>query len=362
MKNEDWPRFGRMAWATLGVLALVVVAGVVLRELALVVVPLLLALFPATLLVPAARWLERWRIPRTLAAIVTLLGGLILFFGVAAGTVTLVVAQLPDILDSAGEGIDGVEELVGRVVPGFEIPAVDEIRGMILDRIETSDEGTGDFATQALSMAMGAVEVVAGMLLVLVVLFFYLKSGRALAEGLAGFVAPGSRERIMPLAEEAWETLGAYFRGQLLVALVDAVFIGIGLVLLGVPLALPLAALVFFGGLFPIVGALATGVLAILVAFSHGGIGIALAVTGLVLAVQQLEGNVLEPLILSQVLDLNPLVIILSITLGAIVLGVLGAFLAVPTAAIGKRLIVRLREATFDEGGQGGKTDPLSAG
>ncbi len=360
MKNEDWPRFGRIAWATLGVLALAVVAGVVLRELALVVVPLLLALFPATLLVPVARWLERWRIPRTVAAIVTLLGGLILFFGVAAGTVTLVVAQLPDILESAGEGIDGVEELVGGVVPGFEIPAVDEIRGMILERIETSEEGSTGFAMQALGMAMGAVEVVAGMLLVLVVLFFYLKSGRALAEGLAGFVAPGSRERLMPLAEEAWETLGAYFRGQLLVALVDAVFIGIGLVLLGVPLALPLAALVFFGGLFPIVGALATGVLAILVAFSHGGIGIALAVTGLVLAVQQLEGNVLEPLILSQVLDLNPLVIIMSITLGAIVLGVLGAFLAVPTAAIGKRLIVRLREGTFDEGGQGGKTDPLT--
>jgi putative heme transporter len=348
LKNENWPRYGRLAWATLGVLALAFIAGVVLRELALVVVPLLLALFPATLLVPVARWLERWRIPRTVAALLTLVGGLLLFFGVAAGTVTLVVAQLPDILDSAGEGVERLEELVGRVVPGFEVPAVDEIRGMILDRIETSDEGAGDFATQALGMVMGAVEVVAGMLLVLVILFFYLKSGRALAEGLAGFMAPGSRERIMFLAEEAWGTLGAYFRGQLLVALVDAVFIGIGLVLLGVPLALPLAVIVFFGGLFPIVGALATGTLAILVAFSDGGLGVALAVTGLVLAVQQLEGNVLEPLILSQVLDLNPLVIILSITLGAIVLGVLGAFLAVPTAAIGKRLIVRLRENTSE--------------
>lgn len=344
MNNEDWPRFGRLAWATLGVLALAVAAGIVLRELALMVVPLLLALFPATLLVPAARWLERWRIPRTLAAILTLLGGLFLFFGVAVGTVTLVVAQLPDILGSAGEGVQRLEELVGRVVPGFEVPAVDEIQGMIQDRIEMSDEGGGDFAVQALSMVMGAVEVVAGMLLLLVIVFFYLKSGRALAEGLAGFVAPGSRDRIMVLAEEAWQTLGAYFRGQLLVALVDAVLIGIGLVLLGVPLALPLAALVFFGGLFPIVGALATGALAILVAFSDGGLGVGLGVAGLILAVQQLEGNVLAPLILSQVLDLNPLVIILSITLGAIVLGMLGAFLAVPVAAIGKRLVLRLRE------------------
>jgi len=346
LKNEDWPRFGRLAWAFLGVLALAAVAGLVLRELSLVVVPLLLALFPATLLVPVVRRLERWRLPRTLAAILTFLGGLILFLGVAAGTVTLVVAQLPDVLDSAGEGIEGLEDLVGRVVPGFEIPAAGDIREMILDRLDGSDdgEGSGEIARQAISMTMSAVEVVAGMVLFLVILFLYLLSGRAMAEGLAGFLAPGSRERIMTLAEEAWETLGAYFRGQLLVALVDAVLIGIGLLILGIPLALPLAAIVFFGGLFPIVGAMATGALAVLVAFSHGGLGIALMVAGIVLAVQQLEGNVLEPLILSQVIDLPPLAIIVSITLGAVVLGVLGAFLAVPAAAIGKRLLLRLRE------------------
>jgi len=346
LKNEDWPRFGRLAWAVLGVLALAAVAGVVLRELSLVVVPLLLAFFPATLLVPLVRRLERWRLPRTLAAILAFLGGLLLLLGVAAGTVTLVVAQLPDVLDSAGEGVEGLEDLVGRVVPGFEIPAADDIREMILDRLDGSDEGagSGEIARQAISMTMSAVEVVAGMVLFLVILFLYLLSGRAMAEGLAGFVAPGSRERIMTLAGEAWETLGAYFRGQLLVALVDAVLIGIGLLILGIPLALPLAAIVFFGGLFPIVGALATGALAVLVAFSHGGLGIALVVAGIVLAVQQLEGNVLEPLILSQVIDLPPLAIIVSITLGAVVLGVLGAFLAVPTAAVGKRLLLRLRE------------------
>lgn len=346
MNKEHWPRFGRLAWATVGVLVLTVIAGVVLRELALVVVPLLLALFPASLLVPPARWLERWRIPRTLAAFLTLLGGLLLFLGIAAGTVTLVVAQLPDILDSAGEGVDRLEGLVGRVVPGFEIPATDQVRQMILDRLEHSEEGgePEEVARQALGMALGAVEVVAGMLLTLVILFFYLKSGRALAAGLAGFVAPGSRERIMTLADEAWETLSAYFRGQLLVALVDAVLIGIGLLVLGVPLALPLAVLVFFGGLFPIIGALVTGGLAVLVAFADGGLWIALAVLGVVLVVQQLESNVLEPLILSRVLDLTPLTIIVSIAVGAIVLGVLGAFLAVPTAAIGKQLIIRLRE------------------
>lgn len=341
-----WPRVGRQAWATLGVLALAVVAGLILRELALVVVPLILALFPATLLVPVARWLERWRIPRTIAALLTLLGGLLLFIGIAAGTVTLVVTQLPDILNSAGEGVERLEGLVGQVIPGFEIPAAHEIRQMILDQLEAPNEGeeSEDVAQKAVSATMGAVEVVAAMLLTLVILFFYLNSGRALAEGLVGFVAPDSQERIMTLADEAWETLGAHFRGQLLVALMDAVLIGIGLFILGIPLALPLAVIVFFGGLFPIIGALASGALAVLVAFAHGGLGIALAVVGLVLMVQQIEGNVLQPLILSHVLDLRPLVIIVAIAVGAIVLGVLGAFLAVPTAAIGKRLILRIRE------------------
>lgn len=141
------------------------------------------------------------------------------------------------------------------------------------------------------------------------------------------------------MADDAWDTLGKYFRGQLLVAFVDAVLIGLALVLLGVPLALPLAAIVFFGGLFPIVGAVVTGFLAVLVALSHGGLVLALVVAGIVLAVQQLEGNVLEPLILSHVIDLHPMAIILSITAGAVVLGILGAFLAVPVAAITKRIL-----------------------
>jgi putative heme transporter len=351
MSAADWPRVGRLAWTALGVLALVVVAGLVLRELALVVVPLVLALFPATLLVPVARRLEQWRIPRVLAAMVTLLGGLLLLAGIAAGTVTLVVAQLPDIVESAGEGIEGLEEQVRRVVPGFEVPALGELRERIQGQILDPEGGASAAAGQFVRMTLGAVEVVAGVLLFVVILFFYVKGGRSLAEGFAGFLAPGSRERVMALADEAWGTLGSYFRGQLLVALVDAIFIGVGLLLLGVPLALPLAVIVFFGGLFPIVGAVATGVLAVLVAFADAGLGVALIVAGLVLAVQQLEGNVLEPLILSQVIDLNPLTIILVITLGAVVLGVLGAFLAVPTAAITKKLVLRLRE-----NGRGGGT------
>lgn len=330
-----------------------VVAWIVVQALAVVVVPLVLALFPATLLVPVARRLERWRVPPAVAALLTLAGGLTLFLGIAAGAVTLVVEQVPDVVDSAGEGVERLEELIGRVVPGFEIPAADELREMMVSGVQNAaedSEGTG-VASRALSMAMSAVEVVSGIVLLVVVLFFYLKDGRLLAEGLAAFVAPDSRKRIMEFADEGWETLVAYFRGQLLVALSDAVLIGIGLVILGVPLALPLSAIVFFGGLFPIIGAFVTGALAILVGFSDGGLGIGLAVLGVVVLVQQLEGNVLEPLILGHAIDLEPLVILVSITVGAILLGVLGAFLAVPAVAVAKKMVVGLRDGDGNERG-----------
>ncbi|MEX0657943.1 MAG: AI-2E family transporter, partial [Egibacteraceae bacterium] len=129
-----------------------------------------------------------------------------------------------------------------------------------------------------------------------------------------------------------WTTLGRYFRGQLLVAAVDAVLIGLGLLLLGIPLAVPLAVLIFFGGLFPIVGAVTSGVVAVLVALADAGLATALIVLGLIVAVQQLESNVLEPVVLGKTLALHPLMVLLAITAGAVTLGVLGAFLAVPVA------------------------------
>jgi len=340
-------QIGRLAWAFIGILAIAVVAGYVLQKLALLVVPLILALFPATLLVPVARTLEEWRIPRTIAALMTLVGSLLLFSLVAWGVVTLVFAQVPDLVDSAGEGVAVVEEIVQRAVPEFQIPGIDGILDFVRDRIEQDpdEEGDteGDLASGVMSATLGAVEVVAGILLFVVILFFYLRSGRELAAGAVNFLAPSARDRVLPLAEDAWDTLGGYFRGQILVALFDAVLIGIGLLVLGVPMVIPLAVLTFIGGLFPIVGALVAGALAVLVAFAHGGLALGLGVAALVLIVQQIESNLLAPAILSRVLDLHPLVVILSVTLGGIVLGVLGAFLAVPVAAIVSQVVTSLR-------------------
>lgn len=332
-------RAGRTGWALVGIAAVLVLAGFVLSELSLVVVPVVLALFPATLLVPVSDRLKRIGVPAALAALIALLGGLGLIALVLGLMVPLVAMELPELAASAGEGLSELQSLVSEHL-GIDIGSMSE----------AMDEGAellgeaGDVGGQALAAAIVAFETVTGALIMLVVLFFYLKDGRRLANAVLTTAPSDVRRHIREISDRAWATLSSYFRGQLFVALADAVFIGIGLVILGVPLALPLAVLIFFGGLFPVVGAVTTGVLAVLVAFADAGFGIALIVVGLVLVVQQVEANVLQPYVLGHAIDLHPLVVLLSITIGAIVAGILGAFLAVPLAAIIARSLDYVRE------------------
>ena len=300
---------------------------------------MILALFPATLLVPLTGLLRRLGLPSALAAVLSIVTGIALVVGTLAIVVTLVVAEIPALTESAAEGVQQIEEFLAGDPLGLGLTGMTDV----VDAVGQQIGEVGEFAPQAMEAAVLAFEFVAGMLLMLVVLFFYLKDGRRLTDGVLSLVPARFRARTRAITLRAWSTLGAYFRGQLLVALADAVFIGIGLLILGVPLAVPLAVLIFFGGLFPIVGAVTTGALAVLVALADSGLTSGLIVLALVLAVQQLEGNVLEPFILGHAIHLHPLVILLAITAGAVFLGVLGAFLAVPVAAVAAEAIDELR-------------------
>lgn len=330
-------RAGRTAWAVLGLLAVAAVAAVVASRLPVVLVPLVLALFPATLLAPVVHWLCRHRVPPALAALATILAGLAVLAGLVGVLVPVVAAELPRLGASASRGLSEAGDLLAPV--GLDLDNVGDLVSLVQEQLPED----GELAAQAASAVRLAAETIAGVLLGLVVLFFYLKDGGRIADALAGLAPAHLSARVRGILQRAWQTLGAYFRGQLLIALVDAVAIGLGLVLLGVPLALPLAVLIFFGGLFPIVGAVVSGALAVLVALADGGLVMGLIVLGLVLAVQQLEGNVLEPFVLGRIVRLHPLIILLSITAGAVLLGILGAFLAVPLAAIIDRSISYLR-------------------
>lgn len=327
--------YGRLAWALLGLVGVLVVVGLIASYLSLIIIPLILALFPATLLVPVSSRLRRWGWPAAVAALTTLVGGLLVIGAVLAGMVLLVISQLPELAESASEGVAEIERLLQSDPLGLGINGIGDAIGMAREQLNET-EGLGD---QAVSAGVMAFETIAGSLLLLLVLFFYLKDGPRLVRSAVEWFPAARQARVRSQLTTAWTTLSTYFRGQLLVALADAVGIGLGLLLLGIPLALPLAVLVFFGGLFPIVGAVATGVLAVLVALAHDGLVTGALVLGLVLLVQQLESNVLQPLILGNALRLHPLTIVLAVTAGALLLGVLGAFVAVPIAAIAARLL-----------------------
>jgi putative heme transporter len=337
--------YGRLAWALLGLAGAIVVLGLIASRLSLVIIPLILALFPATLLAPPCDQLRRWGWPPALAALATLVAGLAIIGAILTVMVSLVIAEMPDLVESASDGVAEIERVLQDDPTGLGITGIGDAVSMLREQLGEM-EGLGEQAANVAAMAFGT--VIASLLLI-VVLFFYLKDGQRLVRGVVRLFPTDRRTRVRRQLSTAWTTLSRYFQGQLVVAFVDAVGIGVGLAILGIPLALPLAVLVFFGGLFPIVGAVATGGLAVLVALAHAGLVTAALVLGLVVLVQQLESNVLQPLILGNAVNLPPLLVLLAVTAGALSLGVLGAFLAVPIAAIAVRLLLPSDDRPGDE-------------
>lgn len=318
----------------------VVLAGMALAQVRVVVVSLILGLFVAAALQPVVRRLRAWHLPRALAS----LAGLMLLLAVVAGIfvslVPLVVGELPQLADRLGQGLRSVDEMLRGQPLGMGIRGLDDL---LQTGVEQLSSAGGGAAEEALSAAGAFGSILVGVVLVLVASFFYLKDGDRFAHTLLQLAPRRYHDDVRMISQRAWLTLGEFLRSQLIVAVVDAVLIGLGLLLLGVPLALPLATLVLFGGLFPIVGAMVSGAVAVLVALADGGVTLALAVLALVIAVQQFEGNVVQPFVVGRVVALHPFVVILSVTVGALTLGVFGAFIAVPAVASASRGVQYLR-------------------
>ncbi len=181
------------------------------------------------------------------------------------------------------------------------------------------------------------------MVLAVAVLYFILRDGAALWAWILRRFAPESRPAIDRAGRHAWAELSGFIQGTAIIAFLDATLIGIGLWLLGVPVAFALAVLVFIGAFVPFVGAFLSGLVAVLVAFADGGWKIGLAALVLVVAVQFLEGNFLQPIIQSRTVDLHPAVILLAVAAGASLFGIVGAYLAVPVTAVAFAVVASLR-------------------
>lgn len=333
-------RAASFSWRYLIVIAAFVVTVYAAGAVKVVVIPLLLALFLAAVLSPPVQWFKRlgWS---PLAAVWAVIG---LVIPVLTGVVLLVV---PSFVDGLGPLTNDFQSAADSFVDWLKTGPLDlsetEIDGYIQDAIDSFRANLGGLTSGILGGAAVAVEVVTGAVLVLIISFFYLKDGDRAYEALLRRVR--DPERADAAFSAAWLTLGGYVRGLAIVGLVDAVAIAIGLVIVGTPLVLPLSLLVFLGGFFPIVGAFLSGLLAVSVTFVNGGLVKALIVLGVVLVVQQVEGNVLHPIVFRRALSLHPLVILLAIAGGSVVFGIVGAFLAVPITAV----IIAVFQALSDD-------------
>ncbi|WP_291055025.1 AI-2E family transporter [Herbiconiux sp.] len=325
-------RLGEVGLRSAQILLGLLLAGVIvfaLVQLKLVVIPVLVALILAAALSPVIGWMRRHGVPAMVATWVTLIGGIVIFGGIVTLIVFAVRGQWDELAQSAGDGIDQVTGYLQSGALPIDPSQLDGARDGLVDFFTSSQFGTG-----ALAGVSVAAELITGALLAVVVLFFFLKDGdRIWAFFLRPFrgraLARGRR-----IGGTAVKTMGGYVRGTAIIAFVDAAGIGIGLAVLGVPLALPLAVIVFIGAFIPIVGATVAGILAALVALVANGPVVALIVVAIVVAVNQLEGNFLQPVVQARSLKLHPLVILVALTAGTILGGIVGAVLSVPITAV----------------------------
>lgn len=311
-------------------------------QLRVVVIPVAIAVLLTALLAPLVQWLQRRRVPRGVAT------GLVMVTGLAAlgGLLTLVVNTLVDgTADLIGQLTISVASLQGLMdATPFQVD-VEQVGNQLLETLQANQQM---LTSGAVSTAVTVGEVLAGFALCLFALIFMLYDGRRMW-GFLRLLAPVQRrERVDVAGRRAFASLVGYVRATVLVAIVDALGIGLGLWITGVPLALPLAALVFVGAFIPIVGAVVTGAVAVLIALVANGIGTALIVLGIVLAVQQLESHVLQPVLLGRAVRLHPLAVALAVAAGVVIAGIVGALLAVPLLAVltaAVRSLVAPREA-----------------
>jgi predicted PurR-regulated permease PerM len=313
------------------VAATLTVIGIVAGYLAPVVVPVAIALLLAALLAPAVGYLVRRKVPRWLATVLVLVGGLAVLGGLLTFVIITFVNGLPALQTQLSHSIDAV---ANWLTTGPLHMSDEQVRNFFDNLVATVTNTQTGVTTGALTTAATIGEVLAQMLLILFVLIFLMYDGHGIWTFLLRSAPHRVRTRVDVAGRRSLAALVSYVRATIAVATVDAVGAGIGLVILGVPLAIPLAALVFLGAFVPIIGGVVAGGIAVLIALVANGPIPALILLGIVIGVQQLEAHVLQPLLLGRAVNLHPLAVVLAIAVGLTTAGIPGALLAVPLLAV----------------------------
>ena len=323
------------AWA-LRFIIVVIATGIMLYLLGniwMALLPILLALIFCTVLWPPVRWLRNKKVPAALAVFIVLLGFFGAIIGIFSAMAPTVRTQGIQLYEQAQQGIQQILDFVEeRVDPQLIDP--DKIQEG-LQQLTNALRGNASNIASGVFSGIGTIASLGTTLvLTLILSFFFLKDGDRFLPWLRKYTGVKAGWHLTEVLMRSWNTLSGFIRTQAIVSMVDAVFIGVGLLLLGVPLWPVLAVITFFAGFIPIVGAFTAGALAVIIALVSNGFWNAIFVLLLIIAVQQIEGNVLQPILQSRAMGLHAAIVLLAVALGGTIFGIVGAFLAVPIAAV----------------------------
>ncbi|MBC7443818.1 MAG: AI-2E family transporter [Ramlibacter sp.] len=333
--DENLPAGLRLAaawsWRLLALTGAIAVFIFLVIQLRLIVIPVLVAVLVSALLVPVVSFLVRHRWPKGLAVAAALLGTL----AIVAGLITLAVTQIAIGTVGLNDRLAASYESLKAVLLASPLQLTEPELNAFLQSVWKAVQADSQvFVTGALSVGSSLGHLLTGLLLALFSLLFILIDGRGIWRWIVRIFPQRARAAVNGAGTAGWTTLGNFARVQILVASIDAVGIGAGAALLGVPLAVPIGVLVFLGSFIPIVGAVATGAVAVIIALIFNDWVIALLMLGVVLLVQQVEGHVLQPLIMGTAVQVHPLGVVLAVAAGALLAGIPGALFAVPVAAV----------------------------
>ncbi|MEV0825586.1 AI-2E family transporter [Nonomuraea rubra] len=324
-------------WRLLGWFAVIAVALFCLYHVRTVAISIIIGVFLTALLRPPARWLTSRGLGRAAATAIVFVGGLLLAGAVIALVVPPTVDSVSELRASVGKVLDDLHNLAARI-------GLDD-RQLLTQARDYLSGQSRQITTGALAGVRTVGEIVVGAVLAVILSVYFVHGGDRLFRWLVELLPAAARPRVTETGGLIFSVIGRYIHGVALVGLVDAFFIGMALWILGVPVALPLAVLTFVGAFLPVVGAFFAGLLAAVVALVAKGWLVALIVVAVTLAVQQIEGHVLAPQIYGKALDLPGAVILVAITVGSVIAGIAGAFLAAPVTSVIVALLRHPRSA-----------------
>jgi predicted PurR-regulated permease PerM len=311
----------------------------VISAVQLVVLAFVVALLLTALLEPTVARLRRRGVPRGLATALTAILGFVVI-GLMGWFVTWqVMENIDDLSDQVQGGIDDLRNWL--LNSPFHVTDK-QINAIAKNLREAVGANTDEITSAGLEGVTVVVEALTGILLSFFATLFLLYDGKRIWEWTLKLVPAAARPGVAGAGPRAWATLTAYVRGTVVVALIDAIFIGLGIYFLDVPMAVPLAVFIFLFSFIPLVGAVASGALAVVVALVTQGVFTAVMTLGVVLAVQQIEGHILQPFILGRAVRVHPLAVVLAVASGGMVAGIGGAVVAVPLVAVTNTVVTYL--------------------